>query len=208
VRIGIVGSGNIGGTLAALLSRAGHGVTLSNRRGPASLADQVAALGPAARAGTIDEAAVEGELVVVAIPLAAYRELPADALAGRVVVDAMNYYPGRDGPIDRLEGEGAIGSSELVAEQLADSLVVKAFNTIHYARLRDEGRPAGEPGRLAIPVAGDDAGAKEIVGGLISEIGFDPVDAGTLADGRRQQPGTPVYNQPFTADEARAALAS
>lgn len=207
MRIGIVGSGNIGGTLAALLSRAGHEVTLSNRRGPASLAEQVAALGRTARAGTIDEAAA-GELVVVAIPLVAHRELPADALAGRVVVDAMNYYPARDGRIPRLEGDGAIGSSELVAEHLAESLVVKAFNTIHYARLRDEGRPAGEPGRLAIPVAGDEPAAKEVVGGLISEIGFDPVDAGALADGRRQQPGTPVYNQPLTADEARAALAA
>jgi 8-hydroxy-5-deazaflavin:NADPH oxidoreductase len=138
VRIGIVGSGKVGGTLA-------------------------------------------GDVVVAAIPLLAYETLPADALAGRIVIDAMNYCPGRGGRIEPLEGDGAIGSSELVARHLPGARVVKAFNTIQYARLRDEGRPPGDPARLAIPIAGDDPAAKEVVGGLISEIGFDPVDAGSLS---------------------------
>ena len=206
--VGIVGSGKIGGTLAGLLVGAGDEVTLANSRGPGSLAGRVAALGPAARAGTIDEAARAGDVVVVAIPLGSHTELPADALAGRVVIDAMNYYQGRDGRIDELEGDGVIGSSELLARHLPGARVVKAFNTIHWQRLRDEGRPEGAAGRLAVPIAGDDAAAKEIVAGLIDRIGFDPVDAGSLADGRRQQPGTPVYNQPLSADGVREALAS
>jgi predicted dinucleotide-binding enzyme len=207
VRIGILGSGKVGGTLAGLLTASGHEVTLSNRRGPGSLREQVAALGPSVRAATIEEAARAGDVVVVAIPLGAYAMLPAEALAGRVVVDAMNYYAGRDGRIDELEGEGAIGSSELVARHLAGARVVKAFNTIHYARLGHEGRPPGAAGRVAIPIAGDDAAAKEVVARLIDQIGFDPVDAGSLADGQRQQPGAAVYNQLLSADGVRAALA-
>ena len=208
MRVGIVGSGRIGGTLAGLLVGAGDEVTLANSRGPGSLDGRAAAFGPAARAGTIDEAARAGDVVVVAIPLGSHTELPADALAGRIVIDAMNYYPGRDGRIDELEGDGAIGSSELLARHLPGARVVKAFNTIHWQRLRDEGRPEGAAGRLAVPIAGDDAAAKEIVAGLIDRIGFDPIDAGSLADGRRQQPGTPVYNQPLSADGVREALAS
>jgi predicted dinucleotide-binding enzyme len=205
MRIGIIGSGKVGGTAAALLAAAGHEVALSNRRGPDSLREEVERLGPGARAATPAEAAAFGEVVIVAIPFGAYRDLPADALAGRIVVDAGNYYPGRDGHIEALDA-GTTTSSELVAGHLPGARVVKAFNTIQSARLRDDGRPRGAPGRQALPLAGDDPEAKALVARLIDEMGFEPVDTGSLAEGgRRQQPGSPIYGRPLGADEMRAS---
>jgi predicted dinucleotide-binding enzyme len=205
VDIGIIGAGKIGGTVAGLLARAGHEIALSNSRGPETLEDLIRELGPQVRAMTAEEAAGFGEVVLVAIPLGGLRDLPVAALAGKVVIDAMNYYPDRDGRIDELE-EGGLGSSELVAGHLRDARMVKALNTIHFRRLAEEGRPAGDPQRLAAPIAGDDREAKRLVAGLIDQIGFDAVDAGGLRDGRRQQPGTPVYNRPLTAEGVREAL--
>ncbi len=145
-------------------------------------------------------------MVVEAIPFGAYESLPDDALAGKVVVDASNYYPGRDGTIEEVESGTA--SSELVARHLKDAKVVKAFNTMMWKNIRDEPRPAGDPRRRALPVAADDEAAKRTVSELIDELGFDPVDAGTLHDSRRQEPGTPVYGASLDADGARDALAS
>lgn len=204
--VGIIGSGNIGQAAATRLVAAGHRVMLSNSRGPETLAELEQSLGQLATAGTVEQAAAFGPVVLVAVPLAAVESLPAATLAGRVVIDANNYYPGRDGQIAELD-EGRAGSSELLARRLPDARVVKAFNTIYFERLRQAGKPAGTAGRLAIPLAGDDAEAKRVVSELIDAMGFDPVDTGSLADGRRQQPGTPVYNQPLDADGVRAALA-
>lgn len=207
MRISVIGTGNIGGTLAKLLVATGHEVLLANSRGPESLTDMVAELGPRATATTVEKAALDGELAVIAIPLGHYRDLPASAFAEKIVVDAGNYYPERDGEIAEL-ADGGTTSSELVAAHLARSRVVKAFNTIYFERLRDEGRtdvPAAE--RLAIPIAGDDEEAKRVVAALITELGFAPTDTGTLAEGRRQQPNTPVYNVPVGPDEALRLLA-
>jgi predicted dinucleotide-binding enzyme len=202
MRIGIIGSGNIGGTLARLLAGAGHEVVVANSRGPESLAGLVAEIGPAATASTPAGAAEAGEVVVVAIPFLAYQELPAPALAGKVVVDATNYYAGRDGAFP-----GTTTSSEVVAAALPGADVVKAFNTIHFRHLANDGTPAGTPGRRAIPIAGDDATAKATVAGLMDEIGFDSYDVGPLAAGRRFEPGTPLFNVALTRDEVAAALA-
>jgi predicted dinucleotide-binding enzyme len=131
--------------------------------------------------------------------------LPADALAGKVVVDTANYYAQYGGAVAELES-GAMGSSELLAARLPGARVVKAFNTMFWERLRDAGRPAGDPDRLAMPLAADDDEAKATVATLIDELGFDAVDNGRLADGRDQEPGTPVYNEPIGADEARRRL--
>jgi 8-hydroxy-5-deazaflavin:NADPH oxidoreductase len=199
MRIGIIGSGNIGGTLARLLTAAGHEVVLSNSRGPDSLAGLVAELGEQATAATVEEAAGAGEVVVVAIPFARYPDLPADRLTGRIVVDATNRWPAGDA--------GPPSSSELVAGAVPGARVVKAFNTIHYRHLRDEGTPSGTSGRRAIPIAGDDRAAKDVVARLIDEIGFDVYDAGTLAESHRIEPGTPVFNVALTRDEVAAALA-
>jgi 8-hydroxy-5-deazaflavin:NADPH oxidoreductase len=204
MNIGVIGSGRIGATVAGRLVDEGHEVAISNSRGPETLQEVAAATG--ARAATVEETARFGDLVVEAIPLHAYTTLPADALAGKVVVDAANYYPGRDGKIDAIEN--GTSSSTLVAQHLTESKVVKAFNTMQWENIRDRGKPAGDPERLAMPVAGDDEEAKRVVVGLIDQIGFDAVDAGTLADSSRQEPGTPVYGALATAEGVRHALAS
>ena len=205
MRIGVIGSGNIGGTVATLLARAGHEVQIANSRGPESLRGLAAErLTPA----TIEAAAEHGEVVVVATPLAAYAALPAQALADTVVVDAGNYYPSRDGQIAVLDDDSTT-STEWLAAKLPGARVVKAFNTVFWEVLRDKGDPQAGDDRLVVLVAGDDEGAKETVGGLIEDIGFAPLDQGGLADGgRRQQPGSELYGKVLTLGEARAGSAS
>jgi len=209
MKIGIIGSGNIGATTARLLAEAGHDVTIANSRGPESLTEVVSEIGPRATAGTVEDAARAGDVVVVAVPLRAYPDLPAEAFAGKIVVDANNYYPQRDGQIPELDREETT-SSELLARHLTGARIVKSFNTMNFRPLGSDGRPdAPRAERLAIYLAGDDEGAKEIVAGLIDEVGFAPVDTGSLHEGgARQQPGSPIYNNPMPAEEAEAAVTS
>jgi predicted dinucleotide-binding enzyme len=207
MRIGIIGSGNIGSTAARLFVDAGHEVAIANSRGPESLADLVADLGEGARAATVEEAASFGEAVLVAIPFGRYPDLPAALLADRVVIDAMNYYPNRDGNIAELDDDTTT-STELLAAHAPQARAVKAFNTMNYRILRDRGKPGGGEDRLAMFAAADDPEAKALVSGLIEEIGFAAVDAGGLAEGgRRQQPGSPIYGEPMTESEGRGVLA-
>ena len=203
--IGFIGSGYIGSTLARLAIGAGYDVVLSNSRGPETLADLVAELGPKARAATSQEAAAAGDIVVVTIPLRAYRNVPAEPLGGKVVIDTNNYYPERDGEFPELEAETTT-SSELLQQHLPASHVVKAFNQIYYVDLATQGQPAGTPGRRALAIAGDDADAKKTVGALIDEFGYDVVDVGPLAEGWRYQRDTPAYVVRLDADELRAKL--
>jgi predicted dinucleotide-binding enzyme len=206
MRIGIVGSGMIGGTLARLLTAAGHDVVIGNTRGPESLAGLVAELGLRATAATAEGAAEAGDVVIVAIPFAKFGDLPAAVLAGKVVVDTGNYYRPRDGAFPEIDA-GTTGSSEVMADVLPGATVVKAFNTIWYVHLTEHATPPGTPGRRAIPIAGDDPAAKLTVTALIDDVGFDAYDAGPLAAGRRLQPGEPVYNVRLTKEELAAALA-
>jgi 8-hydroxy-5-deazaflavin:NADPH oxidoreductase len=202
MRIAIVGTGHIGSTLARHFVDAGHEVVLSNSRGPDSLAELVAELGPRASAATAADAVRAGDLVVVSVPLKNYLEVPTDGIDDKVVIDTMNYYPERDGRFVTIES-GEVGSSELLAQHLGSRRVVKVFNTIVWDRLRDAGKPSGSPGRIALPLSGDDPTAKSIVASLVSEIGFEPVDVGDLSGaGRKQQPGGPLY----TADLSPAEL--
>jgi 8-hydroxy-5-deazaflavin:NADPH oxidoreductase len=204
--IGIIGTGNIGGTAARLLVRAGHRVMLANSRGPGSLTGLVRELGANARAGTVEEVARFGQVVLEAIPFGRYRELPAQEFAGKVVIDASNYYPDRDGHFPELDSDAAT-SSELIAAHLRGARVVKAFNTMYFKVLGSEGRPRGDPRRLTHLMAGDDAEAKRAVAHLVDQMGFDVVDTGGLAEGgRRQQPGTPAYARPLTAEQVREML--
>jgi predicted dinucleotide-binding enzyme len=206
MRIGLIGSGNIGGTLARLWVSLGHEVWLSNSRGPETLANLAAEMGPAAHASTAAEAAEQGEVVVVSVPFGRFRDIPAAPLAGKVVIDTNNYYPQRDGQWPELD-DGSTTSSELLAAHLGDSAhVVKAFNTIYFKQLLEDGQPAGAPGRRALPIAGDDPAAKATVTTLLDELGYDAVDAGPLAEGRRFQPDTPPYGPRMTAAELREAL--
>ena len=207
MRIGIIGAGNIGGTLARRLAALGHQVSIANSRGPDSLAALARETG--ARPVTVEDAARAGDVVIISIPLKNIDKLPRDLFKGVpdsvVVVDTGNYYPRqRDGRIDPIE----LGATE--ARWVADRLgrpVVKAFNNIYARHLLERGKPDGAPGRIALPIAGDDRRAKEVVSRLLDELGFDAVDGGGLDESWRQQPGTPVYGTDLDAAGVRRALA-
>ncbi|GHJ12492.1 MULTISPECIES: NADPH-dependent F420 reductase [unclassified Micromonospora] len=205
MEIGIIGSGHIGGTLTRRLSSLGHDVAVTNSRGPQSLTDLAAETG--ARAVSLEEAVQGAELVVVAIPLKAVPQLPASLFDGKLVVDANNYYPQRDGDVAELL-DRSLSSSRWTADHLKGARVVKAFNNIQAAHLMDAGKPAGTPGRIGLPVAADDEDAKRVVMGIVAELGFDPVDAGTLDESWRQQPDTPVYGTDRDAEGVREGLAA
>jgi len=207
VRIGIIGTGSIGGTLARLWTTAGHEIAVANSRGPGSLTDLVGSLGPLAHAMTVEDAAAFGEIVVLAVPFRRLEALPRPELVmGKVVVDAMNPYAEGGGLLDL----GGRTSSSLTAERLPGARLVKAFNTMHPETLASGGRPhVPEEQRLVIFLAGDDARAKERVATLIREAGFAPVDTGSLAiGGRLQEPGSSIYNRPMLPSDARRMLAT
>ena len=206
MNIGIIGAGNIGGTLTRRLTTLGHKIFVANSRGRETLRDLAAETG--AKAVTAKEAARSGDVVIVTIPLKNIPKLPQDLFQGVgdhvVVVDTGNYYPQqRDGRIDAIEKD--MPESRWVEQQLHRP-VIKAFNNIYAQHLMDLGRPAGTTGRIALPVAGDDKAAKSIVLRLVDELGFDGVDAGGLDESWRQQPGTPVYGTDFNAEGVRSAL--
>ncbi|HEX5746147.1 MAG TPA: NADPH-dependent F420 reductase [Archangium sp.] len=203
--LGFIGAGHIGSTLAKLAIAAGYDVVLSNSRGPESLSSLIAELGPKARAATPEQAAAAGDLVVVTIPLKAYKSVPVAPLAGKLVIDTNNYYPGRDGRIPELDAETTT-SSELLQAHLPKSQVVKAFNVIYFKHLEEQRQPAGSKERRALPIAGDDAQAKKTVAALIDTFGFDVVDVGPLSEGWRFQPDLPAYYHRHNAEELKAAL--
>jgi predicted dinucleotide-binding enzyme len=195
---GFIGSGNIGTTVARLAVAAGHDVVLSNSRGPETLAGVVDDLGPHARAATPAQAARAGDVVVVTIPLGHYQRVPAEDLAGKVVIDTMNYYPQRDGTIAALDDESTT-SSELLQTHLPGSRVVKGFNNIFFQHLAALPRPSGAQDRSALAIAGNDPDAKEIVRERLDEIGYDTVDLGPLSEGWRTQPDTAAYGLMYAA---------
>ncbi|MDX6324746.1 MAG: 8-hydroxy-5-deazaflavin:NADPH oxidoreductase [Nocardioidaceae bacterium] len=190
--IGLIGSGNIGSTLAQLCVDAGYDVVLSNSRGPETLTDLVDRLGPRARAADATGAAEAGDIVVVTVPLKAYREVPVEPLRGKVVIDTNNYYPQRDGQIAELDDESTT-TSELLQGHLPESRVVKAFNNIYADLLGTLNRPAGDPERSVLAIAGDDDGAKRTVTAYLDSIGYDAYDVGPLSEGWRFQRDTPAY---------------
>jgi hypothetical protein len=205
MKIGIIGAGNIGGTLVRRLTALGHQVTVANSRGPETLASLARETG--ATAVPVTEAADGAALVVVTIPEKQIPALPLGVLdgaaEGAVLIDTGNYYPRRDGRIEAIEA--GTPESRWVEQQLGRP-VVKAFNNILAQHLSDMGRPAGTPGRIALPVAGDDPADKPVVLALVDELGFDPVDAGGLDESWRQQPGSPVYAADLDAGGVRLAL--
>ena len=216
--VGFIGSGMIGGTVARLSVAAGHQVVPSNSRGPETLADLVTELGPRARAATCEQAAEAGEIVVVAIPFRASESVPAGPLKGKVVMDTGNYYPQRDGQIAVLD-DGELTSSGLLQQHLREAHVVKVFNNIYFRHLASLARPHGAADRSALPIAGDDEKAKAAVAEFLDSIGYDAVDAGSLAESWRQEPGSPAYGPPYgafddpagtpaSAEKIRAALAA
>ena len=191
--VGFIGSGNIGTTVARLAIEAGYKVVLSNSRGPETLADTVAELGPRASAATSKEAAAAGDIVVVTVPVKAFPDLSGLPLAGKTVIDTCNYNAERDGHIADLDS-GSLTSSELLRRYLPDAGVVKAFNNIFFKHLATLGRPAGASDRSALPIAGDDSTAKAEVSTLLDSLGYDTLDAGPMSENRRWAFGTPGSN--------------
>jgi predicted dinucleotide-binding enzyme len=206
MKIGIIGAGHIGGNLTRRLTKLGHKVFVANSRGPESLTDLAAETG--ATPVTVNEAARSGDVVIVTIPVKNIAKLPRDLFANVpasvIVVDTGNYYPQRDGLIPEIES--GTTESRWASQQLGRP-VIKAFNNIYAKHLLDSGKPAGSPGRIALPVAGDDKTAKAVVMKLVDELGFDPIDAGGLDDSWKQQPATPVYGTDLDADGVRRGLA-
>lgn len=206
LKIGIIGAGNIGGALTRRLSELGHEIFVANSRGPESLADLATETG--ATAVSVPDAVRGVDVVIVTIPQKNIPDLPADlfrdAPESLIVVDTGNYYPReRDGRIEDLED--GMAESRWVSNQLGRP-VVKAFNNIYAHHLEKLGRKSGSTGRIALPVAGDDAAAKAVVFRLLDELGFDGIDAGALDESWRQQPGTPVYASDLDAQGVRRAL--
>jgi predicted dinucleotide-binding enzyme len=207
MNIGIIGAGHIGSALAARLVSLGHSVYIANSRGPDSLKDVAQKTG--ATPVTAEEAARHGDIIVVTIPLKNIPDLPKDLFAGVAadvpVIDTSNYYPIlRDGRMPELD-TGDLAESEWVQQHLGRPLV-KVFNNIYVDHLQNKGLPKGTAGRIALPVASDDVGAKQKVMALVEELGFDAVDNGNLHESWRQQPGTPGYGADLTADKLRALL--
>ena len=205
MRLGIIGAGLVGAGIARLAVAAGHQVTLANRSGPRFLAALCAEIG--CEAGTAREAALAGELVLVAIPLSGLDALPAEILANRIVLDANNYYPERDGVVAELDRR-LTTTSELLARRLPGARIVKAFNAILASDLHRHARPAGSPDRRALPIAGDDARAKARVAELHDQLGYDAVDAGPLGEGWRFERAKPAYCLPLGVAALRDALAA
>lgn len=206
MKIGIIGAGNIGTTLAQKLAAGGHGVKLANSKGPGTIRDLARDVGAAAVSK--EEAVPNVEVIILAIPFGRYPDLANlfDEVATDVaVIDTSNYYPFRDGTV--AEVDRAKSESVWVSEQIGRP-VVKAWNAVLAVTLAERGQPKGQSGRIAIPVSGDDPKAKATAMLLVEATGFDAVDSGRLADSWRQQPGTPAYCTELTAKELQSALHS
>jgi predicted dinucleotide-binding enzyme len=206
-RVGIIGAGNIGSTLARGLVDRGYEVVISNSRAPETLQALIAALGPGASAGTATDAATAGEFVIVTVPLKAYEDIPVEPLAGKIVLDTNNYYWERDGHISVLDDKEAT-TSGLLQEHLPSSKVAKAFNHIRSGEILTDGSPAGTPGRRALATASDDPDAAALVTALYDEFGFDTVDIGSLDESWRVERDQPAYVVPQTKPELEENLAA
>jgi predicted dinucleotide-binding enzyme len=204
--IGIIGAGHIGGQVARAVSGPGSEVVIANSRGPETLADLVTELGPQARAATAAEAAAAADIAVVTVPLRAYRDVPVEPLAGKIVLDTNNYYWERDGHIDALD-RGEATTSGLLQEHLPTSKVVKAFNHIGAQDITTDGTPAGAPNRRALATASDNPEAVEFVTDFYDRLGFDTVNVGPLSESWRVERDRPAYVVRQNADELRENLA-
>jgi predicted dinucleotide-binding enzyme len=204
--VGIIGAGHIGSTLARGLVDRGYDVVISNSRGPETLADLVADLGPRATAGTVQDAAERGDWAIVTVPLGAIESVPTEPLAGKIVLDTNNYYWERDGRIAELE-EKRTTTSEMLQRRLPESIVAKAFNHIMAADILTDGSPAGTPGRRALATSSDSDEGAAFVTAIYDEFGYDAVNVGPLVDSWRVERDRPAYVVRQDAAELAANLA-
>ena len=207
-RLAVLGAGHVGPVIARLALRAGYPVTIATSGDPDDIALITELVIPGAEPRWASDAVADADTVVLAMPLHRFLEVDPGLLAGKLVVDAMNYWPASDGVLAAFEGGASIGSgsSEIVARRLAGSAVVKALNHIGYHDLEDRTRTAGAPDRRAVGVAGDDPAAVAAMAGLVDRIGYDPVRLGSLRAGRALQPGGPVFGQVLTLPEFERAV--
>lgn len=205
--LGIIGAGHIGSQIARAALTAGYEVVIANSRGPETLTELVAELGPKARAATAEEAGTAGDVVVVTVPLKALDQIPVEPLAGKIVLDTNNYYYERDGRIEALD-RGETTTSQLVQEHLPTSKVVKAFNHIRSADITTDTAPAGTPGRRALAISSDSPEAAEFATRFYDELGFDTVDVSPLSESWRVERDRPAYVVRQTAEELRANIAT
>lgn len=195
--IGFIGTGMIGSALARLATKAGYSVILSNSRGPEALADFISELGSNARAATIEDVCDNADIVVASVPLGAYKALPAERLAGKVVIDTMNYYPdARDGKFPQIDA-GEQTTSEMIQAHLPEARLVKALHNLDFHHLFANARPEDHPERTTLPIAGDDEDAKKTVASFMNNIGYTATDIGSLSESWRIEPGTPIYVWPY-----------
>jgi 8-hydroxy-5-deazaflavin:NADPH oxidoreductase len=203
--IGVLGAGRVGTAIARQALKAGYEVLIATSRPPAEIEMLVDIVVPGARAVSAEVAARESDIVILAIPLPKYRSLQPVQLAGKVVIDAMNYWPPTDGVIEEFEGPSA--SSEVVLRHLPAARLVRTLNHIGYHELEEDGRPRDDPRRRALAIAGDDEEARRHVAGIIDRMGYDPVDAGPLAAARKFEPGMAIFEGRFEREEMERRLA-
>ncbi|MFU2317108.1 NADPH-dependent F420 reductase [Rahnella sp. PCH160] len=198
--IGIIGSGMIGANVARLAIAAGLDIVICNSRGPETLSELISDLGSNANAATIEDVINSSDLIVLAVPFPAYTNLPVDLLAGKTLIDTLNYYPQRDGEMPEVKTEHT-ATSEMVQSHLANSHVIRALNNVDFVRLLSSARPAGASDRSALPVAGNDPLSKDTVIKFLDKIGYDAFDMGPLSESWRSEPTTPVYVAPYMHSE-------
>ncbi len=203
--IGIVGAGRVGTALARLAVAAGYEVRVATARPPAEISLLLEIMAPGARPETIEAAVAASDIVILALPLSRYRSLRPELFAGKTVIDVMNYWAPTDGTIDEFEGEESSG--EVVQRFLSGARIVRSFNHMGYHEIEEEARPAGDPDRRALAIAGDDAVAREVVAGFVDRLGYDPVDAGPLAASRNFGTGSPIFGAGFGRAEMESRLA-
>jgi predicted dinucleotide-binding enzyme len=199
-KLGIIGSGRLGTAIARQSSKVGYEVRIANSRGPESLKLMLSVLLPGVIADTVEEVVTQSDVIILAIPLNQYKTLKPELFAGKIVIDAMNYWPPTEGIIEEFMNED-ITSSEYIQQYLKDAYVVKTLNHIAYNELEEHNLPAGDPKRRAMVLAGDDKDAKETVAALVNDIGFDPVDLGELKNGKKFQPDTSLFNARYVAND-------
>ena len=204
--IGILGAGRVGTALARRALAAGYEVRIASARAPSEIALVMDFVAPGAVPATTEQVIADSDIIMLALPLSKYRSLRPEAFAGKIVVDAMNYWSQTDGVLP--EFEGAPVSSEVVADHLASAVLLRAFNHVGYHELDAEARPVGDPERRALAIAGDDAPARAALAAVIDRMGFDPVDAGPLSRARAFAIGTPLFGAPLGRVDLQNALAA